>query len=355
MSNSIAEARVSRLPESATKFKIGMLQHSMQSFPDSIEKTVAANIATATKQIETLAQAGAKVICTTELFNGPYFCQVEDPEFLRLYAEPSPANVGGKKVYPAGHTNAQMAQLAAKLEVFIVSSWYELNIDSAGTEHFYNTLSLFDDTGAEIGTYRKHHIPRGPNYFEDYYFEASGDAQDDGYVVVPTKYGNIGLLICWDEWFSEPSRILAMKGADYIFYPSAIGTDAAFENDNLSKAHMWQNAIRSHAVQNNIYTCASNRVGTEYITDLPTNLTGPANGREFIPFFGNGFVADPSGELVSRYAGKNDTDTAAMGEVAEAPLIADIDLDMLDDYRKSFHFLTFRRPETYDLLTEPLD
>jgi N-carbamoylputrescine amidase len=279
------------------KVKIGMTQFAC--VPDrekNMEKAVA--------QVRALAGQGAKIICTQELFNGMYFAQIID--YTKYdWAEPID-----------GPTNTRMSGLAAELEVVIVSCYYEYAMDGV----YYNSAAVFDADGSLLGNYRKHHIPEGPQYLEKYYFTPG----DSPYLVFKSRYGTFGVLICWDEWFPEPTRILAIKGADFVFYPSAIGSEP--DNPELDTSQTWMDSIRGHGIHNNFYVCACNRVGREEAAD----------GSGFMEFYGRGFVSNPWGKVIVE--GKRDE---------EDLLVAELDLDEIKRARDILQFHRDRRVDSY--------
>ncbi|MDD2484232.1 MAG: N-carbamoylputrescine amidase, partial [Eubacteriales bacterium] len=256
------------------------------------------------EQIRALAAKGAKIICTQELFNGVYFAQTID---YTKYDWAEPVD---------GPTNQKMAALAKELDVVIVSCFYEYAMDGV----YYNSAAVLDADGTNLGVYRKHHIPEGPQYIEKYYFTPG----DSPYLVFKTKYGTFGVLICWDEWFPEPTRILALKGADFVFYPSAIGSEP--DNPDLDTSQTWVDSIRGHGIHNNFYVCACNRVGREDATD----------GSGHMIFYGRGFVSDPWGNMIAE--GKyNEEDL----------LLAELDLDEIKRARDILQFHRDRRVDSY--------
>jgi len=282
------------------KVKIGMTQFAC--VPDR-EK----NMEKAVSQVRELAAQGAKIICTQELFNGQYFAQIID---YTKYDWAEPVN---------GPTNTRMSNLAKELDVVIVSCYYEYAMDGV----YYNSAAVFDADGALLGNYRKHHIPEGPQYLEKYYFTPG----DSPYLVFKSRYGTFGVLICWDEWFPEPTRILAIKGADFVFYPSAIGSEP--DNPELDTSQTWMDSIRGHGIHNNFYVCACNRVGREEAAD----------GSGYMEFYGRGFVSDPWGKLIAE--GKRDE---------EDLLVAELDLDEIKRARDILQFHRDRRVDSYQEL-----
>ncbi|MDR0884766.1 MAG: carbon-nitrogen hydrolase [Clostridiales Family XIII bacterium] len=279
------------------KVTIGMTQFACVPDKD-------ANVAKAVEQIRALAAGGAKIICTQELFSGQYFAQIIDFKEYDL-AEPID-----------GPINTVMSALAKELDVVIVSCYYEYAMDGV----YFNSAAVFDADGSLLGNYRKHHIPEGPQYIEKFYFTPG----DSPYLVFNSKYGKFGVLICWDEWFPEPTRILALKGADFVFYPSAIGSEP--DNPDLDTSQTWVDAIRGHGIHNNFYVCACNRVGTEKATD----------GSGEMSFYGRSFASDPWGRIIKEC--KQDE---------EDLLIAELDLDEIKRARDILQFHRDRRVDSY--------
>lgn len=279
------------------KIVIGMTQHACVTDREE-------NLKKAVRLIREAASKGAKIICTQELFVGQYFPQIID---YTKYDWAEPVD---------GPTNQAMQALAKELNVVIVSCFYEYAMDGV----YYNSAAVFDADGSYLGTYRKHHIPEGPQYIEKYYFTPG----DSGYKVFKTKYGTFGVLICWDEWFPEPSRILAIKGADFIFYPSAIGTEP--DNPDLDTSQTWVDAIRAHGIHNNMYVAAVNRVGTENAVDGSGSMT----------FYGRSFISNPWGDVLAE--GSRDQ---------EEVLIAELDLDEIKRARDILQFHRDRRVDSY--------
>lgn len=280
------------------KVTIGMTQ-----FPCVLNRD--ANMRKAEEQIRKLAAKGAKVICTQELFNGQYFAQIID------YTKYDWAELAD------GPTNQKMMELAKELDVVIVSCFYEYAMDGV----YYNSAAVIDADGTMLGVYRKHHIPEGPQYIEKYYF-APGDSP---YIVWKTKYATFGVLVCWDEWFPEPTRILAIKGADFIFYPSAIGSEP--DNPGLDTSQTWMDAIRGHGIHNNFYVCACNRVGREVAAD----------GSGHMDFYGRGFVSNPWGTVIAE-GKRNEEDL----------IVAELDLDKIKKARDILQFHRDRRVDSYE-------
>lgn len=287
------------------KVKIALIQHAC-----SLDRKV--NLEKALSMISQAAEEGAQIICTQELFVGQYFPQIID---VRKYdwAEPIP-----------GPPFESLQEKAKELNVVIIGSIYEYAMDGV----YYNTAIVFDADGSYLGKYRKHHIPEGPQYIEKYYF-APGDG---GYPVFKTKYANISVLICWDEWFPEPARICALKGADIIFYPSAIGSEP--DNPDLDTSQPWVDAIRAHGIHNNMFIAAINRVGRE-----DEDSDNPAKG--FMNFYGRSFISNTWGELLAEGSRKDD-------EI----ITAEIDLAEIKRSRDILQFHRDRRPDSYGELSK---
>lgn len=277
------------------KVKIGLIQHPCVLDQD-------ANVDEAVKLIREAAAAGAQIICTQELFKGQYFPQTIDYKKYD-WAEPIP-----------GPTTNTMQALARELGVVILTSVYERAMDGV----YFNTAVVFDADGTDLGKYRKTHIPEGPQYIEKYYFTPG----DLGYPIFKTKFGTIGVLICWDEWFPEPSRILALKGADIVFYPSAIGSEP--DNPELDTSQSWVDAVKAHGIHNNMYIAAVNRVGRE------------ESNEGFMDFYGRSFISDPWGNIV----------TEAKTKESEV-IVAELDLDEIKKARDILQFHRDRRVDMY--------
>ena len=261
-----------------------------------------ANVANAEKLIRDAARQGARIILIQELFETPYFCIDENSQFYDLAV-----------AIEENQVVQQMAALARELEVVLPVSVFE-----RANNALFNTLVMIDADGSILGKYRKTHIPDAPGYSEKYYFNPG----DTGYPVWQTKYGKIGALICWDQWFPEAARILALKGAELILYPSAIGSD--LNSDDVIALKHWQNTMRGHAAANIVPVIAANRIGTE---------EGKSGS---IRFYGAGFICDHTGELLGECDEKNET-----------VLVREIDLDAANHHRLYWNLFRDRRPETY--------
>jgi len=264
-----------------------------------------ANLATAERLVRAAAEKGAQVILIQELFETPYFCIEQHYEHQNLARERDDSAV--IKLF---------SSLAKELDVVLPASWFE----RSGTA-FFNSVAMIDAGGAVLGTYRKSHIPNAIGYQEKQYFSPG----DTGFKVWPTKFGTIGVGICWDQWFPEAARCMALAGAELLLYPTAIGSEPG--NPTLSSTRHWQNAMRGHAAANIVPVIASNRIGTEKARHT--------EGLE-MDFYGASFIADHTGELVAE---ANGTD--------EAVLVHTFDLDAVRAHRETWGVYRDRRPDLY--------
>lgn len=261
----------------------------------------APNVEKALSRIADAAERGANVICLQELFHNQYPCQTEDHARF-AEAEPIP-----------GPTSELLAEAARKHEVVIVGSLFERR--AAGLYH--NTAVVFDTDGTQLGMYRKMHIPDDPLFYEKFYFTPG----DLGFRSFATRFGRIGVCVCWDQWFPEAARLTALTGAEILFYPTAIGwLPDEKEVYGASQHSAWETMMRSHAISNGVFVAAPNRVGHE--------------GR--LQFWGASFVADPYGQVVARAA-----------HDAEETLIVECDLGSIDIARTHWPFLRDRRIDAY--------
>jgi len=263
--------------------------------------------------IEQAAKRGAQIVCTQELFTSHYFCQVEDHRFFKL-----------AETIPGPSTDA-MQKLAKKHKLVIVASLFEKR--AAGLYH--NTAAVIDADGSLMGVYRKMHIPDDPLYYEKFYFTPG----DTGFRSWQTRYANIGVLICWDQWYPEGARLTALQGAQILFYPTAIGWHPS-EKKQYGKAQheSWELMQRSHAVANGCYVAAPNRIGHEIITDA----RGKPVNKDGIEFWGQSFVASPNGQVVARASASK-----------EEVLVVDCDLEQVEFSRTHWPFLRDRRIDAY--------
>lgn len=274
----------------------------------------AANIAAVSALVEDAAAAGAQLILPPELFSGPYFCREED-EALFALARPT-----------AEHPSViAMRGLAAKLKVTIPTSFFERD-----GHHYYNTLAMIGPDGAIMGTYRKSHIPDGPGYEEKYYFRPG----NDGFKVwdVPGEGGaivKVGVGICWDQWYPECARVMALMGAELLLYPTAIGSEP-YDAD-LDTSRMWRRAMIGHAVSNCMPVVASNRIGHE----------GPETRAQ--SFYGHSFICDEWGD-----------DLALFGATETGGLTARLDLARAARHRAGMGFFRDRRPQLYGRIAQDI-
>jgi N-carbamoylputrescine amidase len=283
---------------------LGLIQTHCSPDPAENFARTAANISQAARQ-------GARIICTQELFASQYFCQTENHDYFKL-AEPIP-----------GPSSAALQKLARRHRVVIIASLFEKR--AAGVYH--NTAVIIDAGGELLGLYRKMHIPDDPLYHEKFYF-APGDL---GFRSWPTRHGRIGVCICWDQWYPEAARLTALQGAEIILYPTAIGWHPSEKSEHGVNQHAaWEIMQRSHAVANGCYVAAVNRVGLEK----------PAGGAG-IEFWGQSFVAAPSGQILAR---------ASVDQ--EEILLAPVDLGQVDVTRTHWPFLRDRRIDAYGGLSK---
>jgi N-carbamoylputrescine amidase len=260
-----------------------------------------ANIRTVERLIRSAAKDGAEVILPPELFQGPYFCKLEDTKW---FAEAYP--------YREHPVVTALAPLARELGVVLPLSIFE----KAGPEYF-NSLVMVDATGEIVGLYRKSHIPDGPGYEEKFYFKPG----DTGFKVWPTKRGTIGVGICWDQWFPEAARSMMLMGAEVLFYPTAIGSEP--ENPLLDTQPRWRRAMIGHSVSNVAPVVAANRIGDE-------------DGQVF---YGSSFITNEGGDFL-----------AEMNRVDEGFIVASLDLDRIAELRAGWGFFRDRRPDLYGKL-----
>ncbi len=271
-----------------------------------------ANLKKALQAAAKAAKQGAQIICTQELFRSQYFCQTEEHEFFKL-AEPIP-----------GETTRAFQKFARQAGVVVIASLFERRAPGL----YHNTAVIIDADGKLLGSYRKMHIPDDPLYYEKFYF-APGDL---GFRAWPTRYGKIGVLICWDQWYPEAARLTALQGAEILLYPTAIGWHPGEKACVGKQQHAaWETIQRAHAIANGCYVAVSNRIGRE-------QLSGDG-----IEFWGQSFVSNPSGEVVARASADQET-----------VLLADLDLSEVDLTRTHWPFLRDRRIDAYADLTRRL-
>ncbi|MEM0964657.1 MAG: carbon-nitrogen hydrolase [Verrucomicrobiota bacterium] len=270
--------------------------------------TVAGNLQKAETLIRDAVSKGARIVVSPELIEHPYFCQQEDPKWFLT------ANEVGE-----GEGFSFFERLSKELGVVLSYSFFE-----KANQSYFNSLAIFDGDRGCHGIYRKSHIPDGPNYEEKFYFTPG----DTGLRVFDTSQGKIGVGVCWDQWFPEVARDLALQGAECILFPSAIGSEPS--EPGMDSRSRWQKVMQGHAVANVIPVAASNRLGRE---------DGPGGG---IEFYGSSFIADSSGELVY-----------ALGRDDPGYIVAHFDREQLAIDRANWGFLRDRRPELYRRLVSP--
>jgi N-carbamoylputrescine amidase len=283
------------------KVKIGLVQMTCSA-------DVNANLQKAIEQVKVAASKGANIVCLQELFTSLYFCDVEAYENFNL-AEAIP-----------GKTTDTLCEVAKESGVVIIASLFEKRTSGI----YHNTTAVIDADGSYLGKYRKMHIPDDPAYYEKFYFTPG----DLGYKNFDTKYGRIGILICWDQWYPEASRITALMGAEILFYPTAIGwATSQDEATNDEQYNAWQTIQRSHAVANGVHVVSVNRVGFEQ------------DG--LMKFWGGSFVANPFGRLL--YKASHDK---------EETEVIEIDTAKTDSYRTHWPFMRDRRIDSYQPITK---
>ena len=267
---------------------------------DNIDKTIGF--------IREAAQQGAQVILPSELFQGPYFCVSQEEHWFEHAYE-----------WDKHPCVTQLMPIAKELGVAIPVSIFERE-----GPQYYNSLVMLDADGEAMGVYRKSHIPDGPGYQEKYYFRPG----DTGFKVWDTRFGKIGVGICWDQWYPETARAMMLQGAEVLMYPPAIGTEP--HDDSLDTAAPWQRAMQGHAVSNVVPVVGANRIGQEQVTEAGQT------------FYGHSFIANHRGDLVESF-----------GRDEEGVLVATFDLDFLDRHRAAWGFFRDRRTDLYGPLTGP--
>ena len=264
------------------------------------------NIARAERMVREAATRGARIILLQELFETPYFCQDQRSEFFDLAAP-----------FESNPLVLHFSRLAAELGVVLPVSFFE----KAGPA-FFNSVAIIDADGKILGRYRKSHIPDGPGYTEKYYFSPG----NTGFKVWNTRYARIGVGICWDQWFPEAARAMVLKGAELLFYPTAIGSEP--QDPTLDSSAHWQRVMQGHAAANIVPVIASNRIGTE-----------PGKAGTEITFYGSSFIASQTGEKL-----------AEANRSSETVLTATFDLDGIARQRQAWGLFRDRRPELYSPL-----
>ena len=269
----------------------------------------AANIEAVSELVAEAAGKGAQVVLPPELFSGGYFCREEKDEFFAL-ARPT-------REHPSV---IAMGKLAKKLGVAIPTSFFERD-----GHHYYNTLAMIGPDGEIMGTYRKSHIPDGPGYEEKFYFRPG----NDGFKVWDVFGATIGIGVCWDQWYPETARVLALKGAQVLFYPTAIGSEP--KDAEMDTSRMWRRAMIGHAVSNCMPVVAANRIGHEGSQEAGNT------------FYGHSFICDEWGDMIAEY-GREETGV----------LVAKLDLDAARQHRASWGFFRDRRPQLYGRIAEDI-
>jgi len=268
------------------------------------------NIAAVSALVEQAAAQGAQIVLPPELFSGPYFCKVEDDA---LFATARPL---------AEHPSViAMQALAKALKVAIPTSFFERD-----GHHYYNTMAMIDAGGEILGTYRKSHIPDGPGYEEKFYFRPG----NDGFKTWDVCGTRIGVGICWDQWYPETARVLALMGAELLFYPTAIGSEP--KDAEMDTSRMWRRAMIGHAVSNCMPVIAANRIGLEREC-----------GGDGQAFYGHSFICDEWGDMLGEY-GANES----------GALLATLDLAAAARHRASWGFFRDRRPQLYGRICEDI-
>jgi N-carbamoylputrescine amidase len=289
-----------------SKVTLGLLQHACSASPaENRKKTLAL--------AEKAAKQGAQIICTQELFCSQYFCQSENHDHFKL-AEAIP-----------GPSTEAFQKLAKKYKVVIIASLFEKRASGL----YHNTAVIIDADGSLLGIYRKMHIPDDPLFYEKFYFTPG----DTGFRAWDTKYGKIGVLVCWDQWYPEAARLTAMQGAEILFYPTAIGWHPSEKAEYGVNQHgAWETIQRSHAVANGCYVASVNRIGHETIAGV---------GGDGLEFWGQSFVAGTSGQILAK---------ASVDK--EEILLVPIELGKVDVTRTHWPFLRDRRIDAYGDLTK---
>jgi N-carbamoylputrescine amidase len=287
------------------KFKVGLIQISLSKDTDK-------NLKKGIDWVVKAAKRGAQVVCLPELFRSQYFCQSENIDYFEL-AETIP-----------GLSTEAFSKVAKQSKVVVIVPIFEKRASGV----YHNSLVVINTKGKIEGTYRKMHIPDDPAYYEKFYFTPG----DLGYKSFDTEYGNIGTLICWDQWYPEAARLTALQGAAILFYPTAIGWHPHEKKEHgKSQFESWQTIQRSHAIANGVYVAAVNRVGLE--KENPKSAG--------IEFWGSSFIADPQGVIIAQASSNK-----------EEIIIAEVDLNRIEYIRRNWPFLRDRRIDSYSSISE---
>ncbi|MFZ0516670.1 MAG: carbon-nitrogen hydrolase [Acidobacteriaceae bacterium] len=298
------------MPNTQNNFRVALVQMSCTPDPD-------ANLDKAADRIREAARAGAQVVCLPELFRTQYFCQREDHALFDL-AEPIP-----------GPSTEKLSRIAKEEHVAVIASLFERRAPGI----YHNTAAVIEDDGSLSGKYRKMHIPDDPLYYEKFYFTPG----DLGFRNFEMRAGNVGVLVCWDQWYPEGARLTALQGANVIFYPTAIGWHPAEKAEyGDAQYSAWQTMQRAHAIANGVYVGAVNRVGHEHGDVRGNRVEGPG-----LEFWGGSFLADPFGRVIMQ--APHDKEDILIGEV---------DLHLIEETRRNWPFLRDRRIDAYQPITE---
>jgi N-carbamoylputrescine amidase len=290
-----------------SNIKVGVVQQAVSSNDKNV------NWAQSAKQISALAEQGCELVMLQELHSTLYFCQQENTDLFDL-AEPIP-----------GAATKYFADLAAKLDIVLITSLFE----KRGSGLYHNTAVVFDRQKGLVGKYRKMHIPDDPGFYEKFYFTPG----DLGFEPIQTSVGKLGVLVCWDQWYPEAARLMAMAGADMLFYPTAIGWDKNDTEEEQARQHdAWQTIQRSHAVANSLPVVVANRTGFE---------ASPVTGDPGIQFWGQSFIAGPQGEILAQATSDK-----------EQNLLVEIDLKRTEQIKRIWPYFRDRRIDAYDDLTK---
>ena len=298
---------MSRQASPKTTLRVGLVQQKVANNDKQLSWQRSA------EQVTALAEQGCELVMLQELHSTLYFCQQENTDFFDL-AEPIP-----------GPATDYFAALAAKLNIVLITSLFE----KRGSGLYHNTAVVFDRQQGMVGKYRKMHIPDDPAFYEKFYFTPG----DLGFEPIQTSVGKLGVLVCWDQWYPEAARLMAMKGADMLFYPTAIGWDPLDTKEEQVRQHgAWQTIQRAHAVANSLPVIVANRTGFE---------ASPVEGDAGIQFWGQSFIAGPQGEILAQASIDN-----------EENLVVDIDLARTEKIKRIWPYFRDRRIDAYEDLTK---
>ncbi len=285
----------------------------------AVQMSMSADVSKNTDKAESLvreaAERGANIILLPELFESLYFCQEKNYDYYKLAS-----SLGDNPAVK------RFKGVAKELNVVIPVSFYERDINSA-----YNTTAVIDADGEVLGIYRKTHIPDDHFYQEKFYFSPG----DTGFRVWDTKFGRIGIGICWDQWFPEAARCMVLKGADILLYPTAIGSEPILEVDSMPH---WRRCMQGHSAANIVPVIAANRVGVEGVSPSEANN----NQSSSLRFYGSSFITDETGEI-----------TASADRESECVILSEIDIDRVHDMRFEWGIFRDRRPEAYGVISSP--